>query len=63
MMIKVMDDEGRVYCPKCGNFINPEDTSNSSYEVLEAILDEHNRLVKVVVQCLVCKCDIVIVLK
>jgi hypothetical protein len=48
---------------RCGNVISPDDFSNTKYEVLEAVLDERNELVKVVVQCLACKCDIVIVLK
>jgi transcription initiation factor IIE alpha subunit len=63
MMIKEVDSEGKFRCPKCNNVISPDDFSNMTYEILEAIMDKRNELVKIVVQCLVCKCDIVIVLK
>jgi uncharacterized protein with PIN domain len=55
--------EGTVRCPQCNNVISPDDFSNTAYEVLDAIVDKRGELMKVVVRCLVCKCDIVIVLK
>lgn len=58
----VMDNEGRVYCPKCGKVIDPNDESNVSYKVLEAIVNRRNELTHVIVQCH-CSREIIIVLK
>ena len=57
------DEEGLVYCPQCGNLIDPNDISNSAYEVLEAVLDEQNELVRIIVKCHCCKSEVIIVLE
>jgi hypothetical protein len=63
MVVKEVDNEGCVRCPQCNNVIDPEDFSDSAYEVLEAILNERNGLIRVIVRCNVCKSDIAIALK
>lgn len=42
-------------CPKCDKEIDPNDESNISYTVLEGIINEHNELTRVIVQCNVCR--------
>ena len=52
-----------VRCPQCSNVISPDDFSNTAYEVVKAVVNKRGTLENVRVKYLVCKSQIVIVLK
>jgi len=61
--LEEQDDEGRFPCPRCKTIIDPGDFTNTAYEIVEAVVNKRGTLENVRVKCLVCKSQIVIVLK
>ena len=52
-----IDGNGDFACPRCGNVISPDETTEESYRILEPKVNSHG-LEEVVLSCNICKSHI-----
>ena len=52
-----IDGRGDFLCPKCGNEISPDDTTETAYSILEAIVSNHG-LDEIIIRCNKCESEL-----
>jgi predicted RNA-binding Zn-ribbon protein involved in translation (DUF1610 family) len=51
------DGRGDFLCPRCGNEISPDDTTEKTYSILESIVSNHG-LKEIIIRCKKCESEL-----